>query len=174
MIVGSIDIVSVAFAEERGNPRAASLVLAAYAAGSCLAGLAFGARRWQTPLHRLLLLGGLATAASTLPLPLMGSIPALAVAVLGAGLFFAPTMITAMSLVERLVPEHHLTEGMSWLLAGLNVGVALGAASAGRWVDTGGAAAGFNVALCAGAAVLLLALWAGKLMAAASCEEVAA
>ena len=76
-----------------------------------------------------------------------------------AGLFFAPTMIVAMSLVERIVPESKLTEGMTWLLAGLNVGVAGGAAASGQVVDAWGAKAGFNVALVAGVAVLLVALW---------------
>lgn len=159
VIVGTVDIVSVAFAEQVGQPAAASLVLSAYAVGSCVAGLLFGALKLQTPLHRLLLLGGLATAATTLPLLLVGSIPALAGAVLVAGLFFAPTMIVAMSLVERLVPEHRLTEGMTWLLAGLNVGVALGAAASGHVVDDGGARVGFTVALYAGAVVLLVSLW---------------
>ncbi|MGJ7541461.1 MFS transporter [Variovorax sp. LT1R16] len=159
VIVGTVDIVSVAFAEQQGQPAAASLVLSAYAAGSCLAGLLFGALKLQTPLHRLLLLGGVVTAVTTLPLLLVGSIPALAGAVLVAGLSFAPTMIVAMSLVERLVPERRLTEGMTWLLAGLNVGVALGAAGSGQLVDDGGARAGFTVALCAGVAVLLVALW---------------
>ncbi|MBN3054182.1 MFS transporter [Pectobacterium brasiliense] len=159
VIVGTVDIVSVAFAEQRGQPAAASLVLSAYAAGSCLAGLMFGALKLRTALHLLLLLGGLATAVTTLPLLLVSSIPALAAAVLIAGLFFAPTMIVAMSLVERLVPEHRLTEGMTWLLAGLNVGVALGAAVSGYVVDDSGARAGFAVALCAGVLVLLVALW---------------
>lgn len=159
VIVGTVDIVSVAFAEQRCQPAAASLVLSAYAMGSCLAGLLFGALKLQTPLHRLLLLGGLATSMTTLPLLLVGSVPALAVAVLIAGLFFAPTMIVAMSVVERLVPEHRLTEGMTWLLAGLNVGVALGAAVSGQVVDEGGVRAGFLVALCAGALVLLMAFW---------------
>ena len=159
VIVGTVDIVSVAFAEQVGQPAAASLVLSAYAVGSCLAGLLFGALKLQMPLHRLLLLGGLATATTTLPLLLVGSIPALAGAVLVAGLFFAPTMIVAMSLVERLVPERRLTEGMTWLLAGLNVGVALCAAASGQVVDDSGARAGFAVALCAGAIVLLMALW---------------
>lgn len=159
VIVGTVDIVSVAFAGQVGQPAAASLILSAYAVGSCLAGLLFGALKLQTPLHRLLLLGGLATAATTLPLLLVGSVAALAGAVLVAGLFFAPTMIVAMSLVERLVPESRLTEGMTWLLAGLNVGVAVGAAASGQLVDDGGARAGFTVALCAGAVVLLVALW---------------
>ncbi len=160
VIVGTVDIVSVAFAAQAGQPAAASWVLSAYAAGSALAGLLFGAASLTTPLHRLLLLGGLATAATTLPLLWVSSIPALAGAVLLAGLFFAPTMIVAMSLVERLLPAQQLTEGITWLLAGLNVGIALGAAASGQLVDGAGAAAGFRVALCAGAGVLLLALWA--------------
>lgn len=159
VIVGTVDIVSVAFAEQMGMPAAASVVLSCYAIGSCAAGLMFGALKLDTPLHKLLLLGGLATAATTLPLLLAGNIVGLAGAVLVAGLFFAPTMIVAMSLVERIVPESKLTEGMTWLLAGLNVGVAGGAAASGQVVDAWGAKAGFNVALAAGAAVLLVALW---------------
>jgi MFS family permease len=159
LIVGTVDIVSVAFAEQMDMPAAASVVLSCYAIGSCVAGLVFGVLKLDTPLHKLLLLGGLATAATTLPLLVVGNIIGLAIAVLVAGLFFAPTMIVAMSLVERIVPESKLTEGMTWLLAGLNVGVAGGAAASGQVVDVWGAPAGFNVALAAGAAVLLVALW---------------
>lgn len=159
VIVGTVDITSVAFAEQLEQPAAASLVLSAYAVGSCLAGLLFGTLKLKTPLHRLLLLGGLATAATTLPLLLVESIPLLAAAVFVAGLFFAPTMIVAMSIVERMVPENQLTEGMTWLLAGLNVGVALGAAASGQMVDIGGAGAGFNVAFCAGVVVFLVVIW---------------
>jgi len=159
LIVGTVDIVSVAFAEQMDMPAAASVVLSCYAIGSCVAGLVFGVLKLDTPLPKLLLLGGLATAATTLPLLVVGNIIGLAIAVLVAGLFFAPTMIVAMSLVERIVPESKLTEGMTWLLAGLNVGVAGGAAASGQVVDVWGAQAGFNVALAAGAAVLLVALW---------------
>ena len=158
VIVGTVDIVSVAFAAALGQPAAASLVLSAYALGSCVAGLVFGALRLNQPLHRLLLLGGLATAATTVPLSLVGGIAGLMAAVLVAGVFFAPTMIVAMSLVERVVPEQRLTEGMTWLLAGLNVGVAAGAAVSGQVLDEGGAQAGFAVALAAGGAVLLVAV----------------
>ncbi|MBL5923857.1 MFS transporter [Lelliottia amnigena] len=157
MIVGTVDIVSVAFAGELGHPAAASLVLSAYAVGSCLSGLLYGALKLKTSLTRLLLLGGLATAATTVPLILVTHLTALASAVLVAGLFFAPTMIVAMSLIERQVSENQLTEGMTWLLAGLNVGVALGAAIAGQVVDSSGSRVGFYVALCAGVLVLLMA-----------------
>ncbi|WP_421672484.1 MFS transporter [Raoultella terrigena] len=157
VIVGTIDIVSVAYAGQLGQPAAAGLVLSAYAAGSCLSGLLYGSLKLKTPLHRLLWLGGLATATTTVPLILVTNLTALAAAVLVAGLFFAPTMIVAMSLIERQVSESQLTEGMTWLLAGLNVGVALGAAIAGQVVDSSGSRVGFYVAFCAGVLVLLMA-----------------
>lgn len=158
VIVGTVDIVSVAFADQVGKPAAASLVLSAYAVGSCLAGLLFGAIQLPMPMHRLLFLGGSATAVTTLPLLLVDSIPGLAASVFVAGLFFAPTMIVAMSLIERVVPERQFTEGMTWLLAGLNVGVAVGAFASGQVVDFLEASAGFGVALCGAAAVFLTAL----------------
>lgn len=157
VIVGTVDIVSVAYAGQLGHPAAASLVLSAYAVGSCLSGLLYGSLKLKTPLHRLLWLGGLATATTTVPLILVTNLTALAAAVLVAGFFFAPTMIVAMSLIERQVAESQLTEGMTWLLAGLNVGVALGAAIAGQVVDSSGPGVGFYVALCAGILVLLMA-----------------
>ncbi|MDR6711661.1 MFS family permease [Pseudomonas hunanensis] len=164
VIVGTVDIVSVAFAGLLGMPAAASLVLACYAIGSCAAGLAFGGLKLQASLHTLLLLGGVATALTTLPLLWVSNILGLSLAVLVAGLFFAPTMIVAMSLVERSVPERSLTEGMTWLLAGLNVGVAAGAAVSGHIVDGQGASAGFVVAVGAGGVVMLVALWGYRRM----------
>jgi MFS family permease len=160
VIVGTVDVVSVAFAAALGQPVMASLVLSAYAAGSCAAGLLFGAHRPQVSLHRLLLWGGVATAASTIPLLWVNHIAALACVVLVAGMCFAPTLIVAMSLVEKLVPAQRLTEGMTWLLASLNAGVALGAASSGHLVDGNGTQAGFSVALAAGLVVATAALWA--------------
>lgn len=157
VIVGTVDIVSVAYAGQLGHPAAASLVLSAYAVGSCLSGLLYGSLKLKTPLHRLLWLSGLATATTTVPLILVTNLTALAAAVLVAGFFFAPTMIVAMSLIERQVAESQLTEGMTWLLAGLNVGVALGAAIAGQVVDSSEPRVGFYAALCAGILVLLMA-----------------
>ncbi|CEI53124.1 transporter, putative [Acinetobacter bereziniae] len=159
VIVGTVDIVSVAFAEAVSQPAAASLVLSAYALGSCISGLWFGALKLSMPLHRLLLFGGIATAIATIPLAWINSIAILTCVVFVAGIFFAPTMIVAMSLVERLVPKHRLTEAMTWLLAGLNIGVALGAASAGQMLDRYGLQYGFLIALGAGAIIFILALF---------------
>ncbi|MEQ1309194.1 MFS transporter [Acinetobacter bereziniae] len=159
VIVGTVDIVSVAFAEAVSQPAAASLVLSAYALGSCISGLWFGAHKLSMPLHRLLLCGGIATAIATIPLAWISSIAILTCVVFVAGIFFAPTMIVAMSLVERLVPKHRLTEAMTWLLAGLNIGVALGAASAGQMLDRYGLEYGFLIALGAGTIIFILALF---------------
>ncbi|MFC6336297.1 MFS transporter [Pseudomonas sp. CCM 7891] len=153
-IVGVVDVVSVAFAQHQGQPAAASIVLSVYAIGSCLAGLAFGALKLQTSLPRQFLYCGVATALTTLPLLLVVNILGLSLAVFVSGLFFAPTLIVAMALVERVVPPSRLTEGMTWLITGLSIGVAIGAVSSGWMIDHFGAASGFWIALVAGAVVL--------------------
>lgn len=162
VIVGSVDILSVAVAEQRNTPAAASLVLSAYALGSCVAGLLFGTLTLHMPLHRQLLVGAAAVALTSLPLRHADTLPTLALTVLVAGVCFAPTMIVAMSLVERQVPQQRITEGMTWLLAGLNVGVAMGAAGTGHRVDVDGVQAGASLAVVAGVAVLLVALTARR------------
>ncbi|MEU9374351.1 MFS transporter [Streptomyces sp. NPDC048255] len=159
-IVGTVDVVSVAFAEERGAPSSAGIVLSVYAVGSALAGLVFGALDTKVPLPRLLLLGATGTALTTLPLLLVGNIATLSVAVFFSGIFFAPTMIVVMGMVEKSVPPAQLTEGMTWAITGLSVGVALGAAVSGNMVDEFGPRGGFFVAIAAGATALLLALFA--------------
>ncbi|WP_166220645.1 MFS transporter [Pseudomonas atagonensis] len=159
MIVGTIDVVAVAFAQSQGQPVAASIVLSAYALGSCVAGLAFGAMKLQVPLARLFLCCGVATAVTTLPLLLASNVLGLTLAVLVAGIFFAPTLIVAMTLAEQMVAPERLTEALTWLISGLGVGVALGAAATGQVVDELGARQGAVIALVAGMTVLGIALY---------------
>ncbi|HEJ0331099.1 TPA: MFS transporter [Serratia marcescens] len=163
-IVGTVDVISVAFAEQQGQPAAASIVLSVYAFGSCLAGLIFGAMKIPVPLPRLFLYAAFATAFTTLPLLWVHNVLTLAAAMFVAGLFFAPTMIIAMGLVENIVPPSRLTEGLTWMVTGLGIGVALGAALAGLAIDAAGIAAGFGVTLTAGLIVLLVAAGGYRLM----------
>ncbi len=88
----------------------------------------------------------------------------LAASMFVAGLFFAPTMIVAMGLVENIVPPSRLTEGLTWMVTGLGIGVALGAALAGLAIDAIGITAGFGVTLTAGLIVLLVAAGGYRLM----------
>ncbi|MEZ7006593.1 MFS transporter [Streptomyces sp. AD55] len=150
-IFGAVDVVTVAFAEERGHKAAASLVLALYAAGSCTAALVFGLLRFAGRPERRWLLGICAMAVSMIPLLLVGNLPFLAAALFVAGLSIAPTMISTMSLVEQHVPRARLTEGMTWVSTGLAVGVALGSSAGGWVIDAAGARAGYGVPAVAGA-----------------------
>lgn len=150
-IFGAVDVVTVAFADEQGHKGAASVVLALYAAGSCVAGLVFGLLRLPGAPERRWLLGICAMAVSMIPLLLVGNLPFLAVALFVAGLSIAPTMITTMSLIEQHVPRAHLTEGMTWISTGLAVGVALGSSVAGWVIDVAGARSGYGVPAVAGA-----------------------
>ncbi|MFJ5309839.1 MFS transporter [Streptomyces sp. NPDC088350] len=150
-IFGAVDVVTVAFADERGHKAGASVVLALYAAGSCAAGVVFGLLRFRGAPERRWLLGICAMAVSMIPLLLVGNLPLLAVALFLAGLSIAPTMITTMSLIEEHVPRAKLTEGMTWVSTGLAVGVALGSSVAGWVIDAAGARAGYGVPVVAGA-----------------------
>ncbi|MDT0438806.1 MULTISPECIES: MFS transporter [Streptomyces] len=150
-IFGAVDVVTVAFADERGHKSAASVVLALYAAGSCLAGVVFGLLRFKGAPGRRWLLGICTTAVSMIPLLLVGNLPFLAVALFVAGLSIAPTMITTMSLIEEHVPRAQLTEGMTWVSTGLAVGVAVGSSVAGWVIDAAGARAGYGVPAVSGA-----------------------
>lgn len=167
VIVGTIDVVSVALAQQQGQPAAASVVLSVYALSSCLAGLAFGIWRPALPLARLFLYGGIGTALTTLPLLLASDIVGLALAVFLAGAFFAPTIIAAMALVEAGVPSAKLTEGLTWLITGLGIGVAAGAALSGWVIDAYGPQAGSSVALGAGVALLLAGVYGRRALGAA-------
>ncbi|SEC27309.1 MFS transporter [Streptomyces sp. TLI_105] len=157
-IFGSVDVVTVAFAEEQGHKAAASLVLAVYALGSGVAGAVFGLLHLKgEPSHRWLL-GICAMAVSMIPLLLAGNLPLLAVALFVAGLSIAPTMVTTMALVEAHVPRAKLTEGMTWTGTGLAIGVALGSSAAGWVVDASGAEAGYVVPVVSGALAVAVGL----------------
>ncbi len=156
-IFGAIDVVTVAFAEERGHKAAASLVLAVYALGSCVAGAVFGLLHLKGHASRRWVVGVCAMAVSMVPLQLVSSLPLMALALFVAGLSIAPTMVTTMALVEEHVPRSKLTEGMTWTGTGLAVGVALGSSAAGWVVDAAGAGRGYLVPGAAGALAALVA-----------------
>ncbi|PYC86173.1 MFS transporter [Streptomyces tateyamensis] len=168
-IFGSVEVVTVAYAQAQGHKASASLVLAAYALGSGLAGMVVGALRPRGTASGRFRVGVGVMAVTLVPLVLVsalcsGVIGLLAVggALFVSGLTIAPTMITTMGLVEQLVPADQLTEGMTWTNTGLAVGVAVGAPAAGMVVDSAGAAAGYWVPFAAGLFGLVVALAGGR------------
>jgi MFS family permease len=145
----------VAITKALGEPNAATLVIGVYALGSFMLGLVLGAINPAVPLHRQLLIAVGVLAVTSVPLLIADTVPLLAIAVFVSGIAISPTFITAFGLIERRVPESMLTEGVTWVMTGIGIGMALGAFLAGWVVDTYGAQNGFWVSVAAGAATVV-------------------
>ncbi|WP_327071061.1 MFS transporter [Kitasatospora sp. NBC_01302] len=160
-IFSATEVITVAFATERGHPAAASYALACYGITSCLAGLVVGALHPRSALPVRLLTGFAVLTLSTVPLVFVHSLLTLAAVLLLTGACISPTMITANLLVQRLVPAARRNEGLTLLLSGLSIGLAAGSVVGGWAVVHLGAAHAFVVpvgcALCA-----LLTVLAGQ------------
>ncbi|MFI8786538.1 MFS transporter [Streptomyces sp. NPDC055105] len=160
-VFGSMEVVTLAFADEGGHKAAAGAVLALQAAGSGVAGLVYGAVRPAGPAARR---HPWCVAAMTvlLALPLLaaltGSLLVVAGALLVAGMATAPTMVTGMTLVQARTPEGQLNEGMTLAVTGLLGGIACGAAAGGSAVERLGPTAGYAVPAAASACALVVAL----------------
>ena len=155
-VFGTAEVTAVAFAEAQGNKAAASLALAAYAAGSFITGLVFGALRLRLALTTQLLLAIGLAAATTLPLLIVSSLWMLVIVLFIAGASISPTVIVAMALVERHAPPSKLTEGITWVMTGMGVGMALGSALSGWLIDVYGARSGFYVSVAGGFSALAI------------------
>jgi predicted MFS family arabinose efflux permease len=155
-VFGGVEISAVAFADQKGHPELAGPLLASYAAGSMLAGLAFGAIHWKVPLTRRFLLGAVVMTATVAVLPFIDHPGVLAVALFVAGLGIAPTLISGLSLVERMVPAAKMTEGLTWATTGVVVGLSVASPVAGRIVDEVGAQRAFVVGLVSGASAVVV------------------
>jgi MFS family permease len=158
VMFGSVEVVTVAFAEDEGHADWAGLLLAVYAGGSLVAGILFGAIHWKTPLGKrfgILLAAVLITAA---PLPAAPNIAVLALLLLLAGLAVSPSLITGLALVELLVPPARLTEGMVVETTGVALGLTAGSALSGYVIDDFGASQAYLVPVAGSALALLTAL----------------
>ncbi|MGW1186658.1 MFS transporter [Streptomyces sp. NPDC002559] len=149
-VFGSMEVVTIA--------HAGGAVLALQAAGSCAAGLLYGSLRPAADIRRRLLvcLTGM-TALMSLPLLAASSTPsllALAAALLLAGAATAPTMVTGMTLVQRLTPEGQLNEGMTLAVTALLGGIAAGSATGGWLVEHTAGTTGYLAPMCAAALAL--------------------
>lgn len=157
-VFGAMEVVTIAFADARGHESAAGVVLALQAAGSCGAGLLYGAMRQDGTAPEALaerrFPRSVAAMAVLLTLPLLaasltGSLPLLAGALLVAGMATAPTMVTGMTLVQRRTPEGRLNEGMTLAVTGLLGGIAAGSATGGWVVEHVSPEAGYGVPVLA-------------------------
>ena len=155
--LGAAEVATVAFADEQGVKRWSGPLLALWAAGSLVAGVATGAVHWRRGSGSRLRWSAAAVAVAMAPLPLVGSIATLAVVLFVGGFAIAPTLIATNSLAEQTVPSARLSEGMAIVHTGIAGGVAPGAVLAGLVVDGWGASAAYLIPVAAGALLALAA-----------------
>lgn len=157
-IFATAEVSAVAITEKLGEPGAASLVIGVYAVGSFVVGLIVGALNLKLALEKQLAIALAVIAVTAWPLLFVDNVPMLALAVFVSGIAISPTFITAFGLIERRVPAAMLTEGITWVMTGIGIGMALGSFVTGWVVDTYGASNGFVVSVVAGALALLTVL----------------
>ncbi|AYM84292.1 MFS transporter [Agrobacterium tumefaciens] len=144
------EVSAVAITKELGQPEAASLVIGVYAIGSFVVGLILGALNPKMPLQRQLLIAVSVLALTALPLLAAStSVALLAFAVFLSGVAISPIFITSFGLIERRLPESMLTEGVTWVMTGIGIGMALGAFISGWVIDNFGPDNGFWVSVAA-------------------------
>lgn len=142
-LFGSFEVVTVAFADEYGVRGWTGLLLGLYALASGISGIVLGALHLRTPLQRQLLWAAAFMAVVTIGFPLIRSPWLLGLQCLLAGLAVSPVLISGFALVERLIPNARMTEGLVWANTGLGVGLAASAALSGWVIDQSGASAAY-------------------------------
>ncbi|WP_113703757.1 MFS transporter [Nonomuraea lactucae] len=163
-VFGSVDLITVAFAEEKGVKGAAGFLLAAFAGGSMVSGLWFGSRRWRVSLRRRFLRALGVFVVGLLPIMFIGDAKVMAVGLFVAGLAISPTLITGFSLTERLVPPSLLTEGLAWISTSIGFGVAIGAWAGGRLTEAFGASNAYGFALTSAAVAVAVGVGGSGLL----------
>jgi MFS family permease len=168
----TIDLSTVAFAQQHGHKPIAGFLLGTYALGSATGGIWYGARSWRVPLERRFAITLCVTVAAVATFWSLPGLLSLDLVIFFSGLTISPTLIAGFSLIERQALPGRRTEGMTWLSSAVSVGVAAGSAIAGQIVDVGGARWGYVFAAgCGGLAALVCLAGLGKLRVAAPGPE---
>jgi len=157
LVLSATDLALVAQLREEGAVGWTGLVLAVWAAGSVVGGLAHGLLPRAVPPWLLVCCLG----AATVPLTVLSGPVALAIGAFVAGLFCAPVISATVELVAHGVHESVRGRAMGWHAAATTVGAALGAPLAGAVSDATGPGTPFLVVgvlgIAAGAATAVVA-----------------
>jgi predicted MFS family arabinose efflux permease len=152
---GSIAIVTIAFADQRGQEGKSGILLAVWAFGSGIAAIINGAIKWKISSTSRFLLFLCALTLVTIPMLFVHSLVWLAVALFFNGFAIAPLVINAYGVAEGSVPAEQITETLTWVVAGMPLGGAISSALSGQVIDRFGAdiafwvPLGFMIAACA-------------------------
>jgi MFS family permease len=167
-VFGAMPVSLIAFATAHHGRAFSGLFLGLYGVTSLIAGLGYGALKEQMPLHRRLVVSVTLFAAGGIPLlaarglfSLVGLLPL-------AGVAMAPATVTAMEVMQRVVPPALLTQTISWDTTAIAFGMTAGSFLAGATIAPLGADYAFVVPACAGL-LSLIAVLAGSKPIRAAC-----
>ena len=156
--LGAIDVGVTAFAQQRGHPGAAGLLLAVFAASSVVSAVLYGARTWVTPPGRRLAVLVAMGAVCILPLALADSLIAIGLLLVVAGLPSTAQWATSSLTLDDVAPRSGGAEAYTWLSTANGVGIAMGGLLAGVAVERSGTPAAFvaaAISMAVGAALLV-------------------
>jgi MFS family permease len=154
---GTVEVTVVAGAEQLGSRTLAGPLLALWAVGSLVGGLAFGSRAsGRGPEQRLIGLLALVVAGIAL-LAVAAGLAQLAAGMVLAGLGIAPAIACLYLLVDRLAPAGTVTEAFTWVTTAFATGFAAGNALGGTLVHELGTDGSFLAAAAGIAAAALVA-----------------
>lgn len=132
---GSVELITVAFSTERGFRPLSGALLAIWAFTSALAAVVNGAIRFKsTPAKRFIIILAVLTVLS------VGFLLAttgweLALTLFITGFCISPILISALTVVENVVPDSQITEGITLVTMGFPIGSAVAASVSGRVLD---------------------------------------
>jgi predicted MFS family arabinose efflux permease len=143
---GTLTVALPAAAAGFGHPAGTGLLVAVWGLGSLAGGLAYGSRRWRSPVETRAIATLAAFAVALGLLPLATSFPSLLAAMLLLGLPLSPWLGSLSAAVERAVPASMVVEAFTWSFATITVGIACGTAVGGVLIARAGIGAALEIA----------------------------
>jgi predicted MFS family arabinose efflux permease len=145
--LGCVEVALPAYSEHVGRPALAGVFYGIFFAAGVVAGLLYGVRRSDTPVHVIHLRMTWLLPLAGLPLAFASSDLMLALLVAVAGAPLAPLVATRNQVVASVSDPGMITEAFAWPLTAMVAGISAGAAVAGSLAE----AAGWSAPLLAGA-----------------------
>lgn len=166
-VFGAMPVATVVFATAHHGRALSGLLLGVWGTASMLAGLGYGALKQRAPLHRRLAVTVALFAAGGVPLLAARSLPALAALLPLAGLAMAPATVSAMEVMQHVVPPSMLTQTISWDTTSISFGMTTGSFLAGAAAGLLGPGHVFGVPVGCGLLALIAVLAGGRSIRAA-------
>jgi hypothetical protein len=141
--LGGVDVIVPAFAEARGRPEVAGVLLALFAAGAVAGALVYGARRRPGAPATQLVVVAVASAATCAVLAAPGAFLPLAPLLVVAGAPSAIQWAAASVALDRATGGHAGAEAYTWLSTANAIGIGIGTVAGGAAVDRWGTGTAF-------------------------------